>query len=73
MKVKSITLNKGIKMPKDALDGMKEICEYVKRSESTVLKLIRQEGFPAKKVLGEWMSSGAAIEKWRQELVEKAS
>ena len=31
------------------LTGMKEISKYFRRSEATILKLIRDEGFPAKK------------------------
>jgi len=53
-------------MQKTALAGMKEICAYVGRSEPTVLGLIRKEGFPAKKIRGEWTSDTALIDKWRR-------
>ena len=39
-----------------SLPGMKAITEYVKRSEVTVLKLMRTEDFPAKKLGGIWES-----------------
>jgi predicted DNA-binding transcriptional regulator AlpA len=45
--------------------GMKEICIYLGRSESTVLKLIREEDFPAKKVDEEWVAHSDAIEAWK--------
>ncbi len=49
-----------------ALDGMKEICGYVRRTESTVLKWVRELGFPAKKVGGGiWQSETALIDEWR--------
>jgi hypothetical protein len=60
-------------MSKDALDGMKEICQYVRRSEATVMKLIRQQDFPAKKIEGQWMSSKTKIDIWRNQQLDKAS
>ena len=46
--------------------GMKEICEYVKASEATVLIWIRESGFPARKVRGKgiWLSDTVAIDAW---------
>jgi hypothetical protein len=48
-----------------SLSGMKEICLYIKRSEVSVLRLIRDYDFPAKKVLGIWESHTALIDQWR--------
>jgi len=47
------------------LCGMKEICAYMGKSEGTVLKFIRDEGLPAAKVGGEWLSDEARIDEWR--------
>ncbi len=47
------------------LAGMKSICAYFDRSESTVLMLIRTEGFPARKIGGIWESDTIEIDKWR--------
>jgi predicted DNA-binding transcriptional regulator AlpA len=56
------------------LDGMKEICAYFgNRSETTILRLIREEGFPADKLGGNvWMSDKIAIDDWRRERVRQA-
>lgn len=50
-------------MPK--LNGMKEICMFAGRTESTILALTRNEGFPARKVGKSWESETEKIEKWR--------
>ena len=47
------------------LHGMKAICGYMKKSESTVLKYIRDEGLPAGKIGGEWVSDEGRIDAWR--------
>ena len=49
------------------LSGMKQICEYINRSECTVLTLVRTEGFPAKKIGGIWESDTQLIDDWRRE------
>jgi predicted DNA-binding transcriptional regulator AlpA len=54
-----------------ALQGMKEICRYVGKSDKTVHKYIRVEGFPASKVGGEWSSDKAMIDEWRRTCVAK--
>jgi hypothetical protein len=46
------------------LTGMKEISSHVRMSEVTVLKLIRKQGLPAKKVGGQWISDATVIKKW---------
>lgn len=48
-----------------SLSGMKAICEYFDRSAPTILKLIREEGFPAQKIRGEWESDTELVDKWR--------
>lgn len=48
-----------------ALHGMKAICAYLDKSESTVLKYIRDEGLPAGKIGGEWVSDEGRIDEWR--------
>lgn len=52
------------------LSGMKEICRYVGRSESTVLKLIKTEDFPAKKIGGEWTSDTLLVDAWRRKKIQ---
>lgn len=47
------------------LHGMKAICAYLEKSESTVLKLIRAEDLPAAKIGGEWVSDEGRIDDWR--------
>ncbi len=46
------------------LVGMKEIAAYVRRSHDTTLKMIRVEGLPAKKILGNWVSSTEQLDAW---------
>lgn len=52
-----------------ALSGMKAICGYMNRSESTVLILIRDCDFPARKILGSWESDTELVDKWRQQQI----
>lgn len=52
-----------------ALIGMKAICEYMGRSEATVLKLIQTEGLPATKIAGIWESDRVMIDEWRREKI----
>jgi len=54
------------------LTGMKEICKYVSRSESTVINWIRDEDFPAKKIDGIWESHTGMIDSWRMKRWEAA-
>jgi len=52
----------------DALHGMKAISNYFGgRSEATILKLIREESFPAKKMAGGWYSHKHTIDAWVEE------
>lgn len=44
------------------LNGMKEICTYVSRSEATVLDWILRDCFPADNVNGIWESSTNRID-----------
>lgn len=46
------------------LCGMKEIANYARRSESTILAWVRDMDFPAKKVGGIWESNSAAVDRW---------
>lgn len=55
-----------------ALQGMKEICRYMGRSEPTIIRYIRVMGFPAKKVNGVWISDVELIKEWRRGLIEKS-
>ena len=54
----------------DALHGMKDICSHYPRSESTILKLIWTEDFPATKIGGNWVSSKTMIDAWIMTKVE---
>ena len=55
------------------LQGMKEICDYAKRSESTILIWIRTLGFPATKITGSWESDTDLVDKWRKSQIENGS
>lgn len=50
------------------LKGMRDICEYVGFSESTILAWIRERNFPAKKTAdaGIWVSTTNKIDQWRE-------
>lgn len=54
------------------LTGMKEICRYVSRSESTVINWIRDEDFPAKKIDGVWEAHTGKVDDWRMKRWEAA-
>ena len=47
------------------LQGMKAICAYMGKSESTILKYIKCEGLPAAKIGGAWVSDEGRIDDWR--------
>lgn len=49
-----------------ALVGMAEIAAFMRRSEKTMLDLIRLEGFPAKKLGGIWESDKELAAEWRK-------
>jgi hypothetical protein len=49
-----------------ALVGMKEIANYVRRSESTVIIWISQMEFPAKKIGGIWETTTEKADAWKQ-------
>ena len=53
------------------LDGMKAICNYVKRSEATVMDWIRNMEFPAKKLGGTWVSDVELIVNWKRKIITK--
>ena len=57
----------------DKLKGMKEICAFTRRSESSVMQLINSAGFPAHKSLGIWESSRESIRKWNQKMSESGA
>lgn len=66
------TMNhRGVSMSANVVDmvrplhGMKAICAYLGKSESTILKYIRGEGLPAAKIGGEWASDEGRIDDWR--------
>jgi len=55
------------------LVGMKEITQYARRSETTILRWIRDLGFPAEKIgggKGLWESNTASIDRWKMGQVE---
>ncbi len=52
-----------------SLSGMQAIADYVNRSESTVLKLIRDADFPAKKIGGVWEAKKTKVDVWYEEMV----
>lgn len=53
------------------LAGMKDICKFMKRSESTILKLKRMyPDFPMSKVGGVWSSDKVMLAAWNRKMVE---
>ncbi len=54
-----------------ALVGMAEICAYMQRSEKTMLDLIKNENFPAKKLGGIWESDTLLADKWRRKRINQ--
>ncbi len=54
-----------------ALVGMAEICAYMQRSEKTMLDLIKNESFPAKKLGGIWESDTLLADKWRRKRINQ--
>lgn len=52
-----------------ALTGMKEICEYMGRSDVTILKLIRDQEFPACKIGGIWEADKDLVDEWRKDRI----
>ena len=55
------------------LEGMTQICEYVRRTESTVLGYIRLWEFPAFKLNSIWISDTRKIDDWYLGLVENSN
>lgn len=51
------------------LSGMKEIAKYWGRSQATMLKLIQEERFPARKIAGNWESDTVLIDEWRRQRI----
>lgn len=51
------------------LCGMKDVCDYLGKSEKTVRRLIACDGFPATKIGGEWVSDKELIMHWRRERI----
>jgi len=60
-----------VKRSANALQGMAEIRAYVNRSEATVMRWIRELGFPARKILGGlWESDKGLIDRWRAGVIQ---
>lgn len=52
------------------LSGMKQIAGYFGYSEATILKLIQESGFPARKISGGiWESDKEMIDQWRRDQI----
>jgi len=52
------------------LVGMKQICEHMRRSETTVLALHRDMDLPMRKIGGVWESDTDLIAEWRRGLIK---
>lgn len=55
------------------LAGMKEICEYMKRSEATVLQWQREMDLPIIKIGGAWEGDTEKLDEWRKNLIDRRS
>ncbi len=55
------------------LIGMKDICDYLNRSEATVTKLLKEyPTFPAEKIGGGmWESDTELIDEWRKKILRR--
>lgn len=58
------------------LSGIKAICDFCRSigfrsAESTVLQLVRDEDFPAKKTGGIWESDEGLIVEWRYKRLQR--
>jgi hypothetical protein len=65
-----------LKSAKTALSGMNAIRDFCRSinlasSEVTVIKMIRESGFPAKKLGGIWESDKEAIVDWRKKFINE--
>lgn len=58
-----------VKKSETVLHGMQAICTYYGRSESTILKLHREFGFPIKKDTGAWIGDRTLIDDWHRDYV----
>lgn len=54
-----------VRRPPTSLRGLREVAEYMGCSEKTALKYIKNEGLPASKVGGVWVSDAAVLDAWR--------
>jgi hypothetical protein len=49
---------------------MNQITDFFKYSEVTILKLVREQGFPARKITGGiWESDTELIDEWRKDQI----
>lgn len=55
------------------LAGMKEISEYMKRSESTVRQWQRDLDLPIVKIGGSWEGDTEKIDEWRRGVIDRRS
>lgn len=53
------------------LSGQKEIKTYVHRSWVTIKAWIKHQGFPARKIDGQWESDKKLIDEWRRDQILK--
>lgn len=48
----------------DAIMTVREVCDYLKLSESTIYRLVQEGKLPGRKVGGAWRFSGKGLEEW---------
>lgn len=53
------------------LSGMKEICDYTRRSEAIIRKWHKEYGFPLVKIGGVVESDTDLIDEWRRKMIDK--
>lgn len=58
-------------MSENVLQGMKSICDFLGRSEATIINWtkIYADTIPIKKIDGRWESDRKALEDWRRDLL----
>ncbi|HRQ41824.1 MAG TPA: helix-turn-helix domain-containing protein [Chloroflexota bacterium] len=51
----------------DAIMTVREVCDYLKLSESTIYRLVQEGKLPGRKVGGAWRFSRKGLDEWLRE------
>ena len=53
------------------LRTMQEICDYYGRSEQVIMRLIKEDNFPAVKIVNRWESNKDLIDAYQRRAIER--